>query len=937
MKCKYLIAFFLTTVCLVSCSSPKKKTISSKALFGGFENPPAEARPFVRWWWNGNHLSEKEIVRQLEVLHTVGIGGVEINPIAMPPGAKDIGTKSLVWLSEEWNRMLVFAAKEAKKKGMITDLIVGSGWPFGGEFVKSDETIKRLTSNKIQYSGGSIISENEESLYRKLQSIHSAQLLREKAESYELYFVRLVPIGITDVSQIIDLTGDFKNSKVLTYKVPPGHYELVYGFLEKSVREVMYGAPGAAGPVMNHYEKEITMAYLNRLRKISDDTGIPLKKLIRALFCDSIELAGANWTDGFEDLFFQTYNYRIEPYFPFVFYDPYQGYLLENYEKSFMDSVKRVRYDFHKLLVNVFLDNFTRVFHEFCTENGLQSRYQAYGTPFLMGIMDGNMIADIPESNNWVYSSEMQGEKWTWNQSKGTMIWNMYAASGGHLTGKKIISNEAMTNTQGVFKTSLDEIKQHDDMNFITGNNHTILHGYNYSPPEAGFPGWIRFGSYFNEKNTWWPYFSKWVEYNARLSYIFQNSSPVKNIAVLAPQGDVWSEGGLTRVKFHITPWYCHRLWEPLSQSGSSCDYISEKILQEGISKEGKFNYGPMSYQAIILTGIKSLEAETALALIEFVHHGGKLVIIGEMPMRSLSMVKADENDKIVKDSFLKLIFNNTEKVFALKSPQSEKDLQPLVAAILEKINIETDVKISKPDNGLYQIRKKAGEMDIYFFTNTKRYEAVSINAIFPTENKTPWVWNPEEGTRKVFQYGNNKNELSIELQPLQSLLLVFDPDKDGSPVENEKFPEGQRKETLYGTWNASFEHINGESFTRHFDTLTEFGTSIDAQLSTFAGTVNYSSTFTSDGTGLWLELGKVNKGVSEVFINGKSAGLNWYGRPLFKIKGLFVKGENLIEIKYTNVLSNYAMSLKGNETAAIWTNGFELIPSGLDGDVVIY
>ncbi len=46
-----------------------------------------------------------------------------------------------------------------------------------------------------------------------------------------------------------------------------------------------------------------------------------------------------------------------------------------------------------------------------------------------------------------------------------------------------------MTNTKGVFKTSLDEIKQHDDMNFITGINHSVLHGYNYSPVEAGFPG----------------------------------------------------------------------------------------------------------------------------------------------------------------------------------------------------------------------------------------------------------------------------------------------------------------------------------------------------------------------------------------------------------------------------------------------------------------
>lgn len=872
-------------------------------------------------------------------MHDAGFGGVEINPIELPPGATDIGTESLVWLSEEWNEMLIFAAREVKKRGMIADLIVGSGWPFGGEFVSDDETIQRMVSHKIPYSGGSIIRENEESLYKKMLSVRSEPLLREHAKSYEVYFVKLLPVKFTEVTQAVDLTELFMKNKELLYKVPPGNYELVYGILEKSVREVMHGAPGAAGPVMNHYEKEISLAYLNRLKKISEDTGIALKDLIRALFCDSIELAGANWTDGFEEIFFQAYQYRLEPYFPVVFYDAYHGYPEEKFDAAFHDEVKRVRYDFNKLLVKVFLDNFTTVFHDFCTENGMLSRYQAYGTPLLMGIMEGNMIADLPESNTWIYSAgmEMQGEQWTWNHAHGYMIWNLYAASGGHLTGKKIISNESMTNTRGVFKASLDEIKQSDDMNFICGNNHAVLHGYNYSPPEAGFPGWLRYGSYFSEQNTWWPYLPKWVDYNARLSYIFQQSSPVKNIAILAPQGDVWSEYGLIRSKFHTTPWYCHRLWEPISQSGSSCDYVSELIVREGSKADGKLSYGPMTYQAIILSGIESLEPETALALQDFVNVGGKLVIIGKMPMRSLSMLNADDNDKTVKDVFLKMIMNNPDKVFPLRSPQTEDELLPWVAEMLEKIKIETDVKISKPDDGLFQIRKLAGEIDIYFFTNTNRFASVSFDAVFPTNDKTPWVWNPEDGSRRVFSYLSNKNELNIELQPLQSLLLVFDPDKNGKPGNSVKLPAGNKLATIEGPWDVTFTHMNGQSFNRRFEKLSGFGTSGDPQLNTFAGTVSYSTTYTSDGKGEWIELGRVNKGVTEMYINGKKAGLNWYGRPIFSVKGLLVKGDNLLEIKYTTVLSNYVMSLKDNETAAIWTKGFEPISIGLDGEVAIY
>jgi len=178
---------------------------------------------------------------------------------------------------------------------------LGSGWPFGGEFLEEDETIQRIIVHKMPCSGGEKLDENLESLYHKAVSAltHSYGAAR----SYELVFIRLVPSGIQSTAEILDLTETFHKENRLELEVPSGKFELVYGILQRGNREVMHGAPGAAGPVMNHYEREITRAYLNRLNKISEDTGIPLSELIRALFCDSIELDGANWTDGFEELF----------------------------------------------------------------------------------------------------------------------------------------------------------------------------------------------------------------------------------------------------------------------------------------------------------------------------------------------------------------------------------------------------------------------------------------------------------------------------------------------------------------------------------------------------------------------------------------------------------------------------------------------------------
>ncbi len=919
---------------LFNCSQNSTKDKNTgQELFSGFQAPAAEARPFVRWWWNGNHLEKEEIARQLDVLHEAGIGGVEINPIAMPQEARDIGTQPLTWISKEWNEMVKFASLQAQKRGMIADLIVGSGWPFGGEFLSEDETIQRVIVHKIPCSGGMQINEDLESLYKK--AVAGLSRSHGTTGSHEMAFIRLVPEGIRSPSETIDLEGEYKNNQ-LNMKVPSGEFLLTYGILQRSNRTVMHGAPGASGPVMNHYEREITRDYLNRLNKISKDTGTPLSELIRALFCDSIELDGANWTDGFGDLFFKTYHYRLEPWFPFVFYDPYSGYPEENYAPEFADQLKRVRYDYNKLLVEAFLDNFTQEFQDFCTEKGLLCRYQAYGTPFLMGMTEGNMIADIPESNNWIYSADMDAEDWTWNQGHGYMIWNMYAAGGGHLTGKKIISNEAMTNTRGVFKASLEEIKQHDDMNFITGMNHSVLHGFNYSPTEAGFPGWVRYGTYFSEQNTWWPWFSRWADYNARLSWVFQNTQPVKSIAILAPEGDLWSNYGLTRHPFHTRPWYCHRLWEPLSQAGSSCDYIGQKIIREGTKKQGSLNYGPMKYQTIFLAGVQSLEAETARALLAFVENGGRVVAIDETPDRSLSFQDASENDAVVQEVFARMKNSHSDRFFAVSPPESEEQLLSWTLNLLDKINAPGDVQISAPDKNVYQIRKKAGNKEVWFFTNSGRANTASFKAVFPTGEKTPWVWNPENGTRSVFPFKNKKNELNITLQPLESLLLVFEPELEGTPPPPKEKKPGKKIMTVGGPWDVTFAHVNGETFKRNFEALEEFGTSPDPELNSFAGTVTYSASFTTNAAVKWLRPEKVNKGITEVSLNGKNVGLNWYGPALFNIENAVQKGKNFLEIKYTTVLSNYVMSMKNNPTAQKWTAGYKNIPAGLEGEIFL-
>lgn len=931
---------FVLVLIVSSCEKKGQKNTNNQDLYTKFQNPPAEARPFVRWWWNGNKVKKEELDRQLGSLKSVGFGGVEINPIAMPL-AFDKSEKSLVWMNDEWIDMVVYAAKKAKDLGLITDIIAGTGWPFGGEFLKDEETSQRMVTDKILYNSNSIIKVDEDNLinlYKKKYRKSRSQRHISKRTRYSLANLALVPVNCNNEDEIINLSGFLDKNKQLSYKIEkPGDYYLSYALIQQNFRDVTLGAPGGAGPVMDHYKKEMTLAYLNRLKKISERSGIPLNQLIRAIFCDSIEVSGANWTDDFNTLFFNAYGYQLKKWMPFIFYSAKGNYSNDKYTKGFSsefkERIKRVRYDYNKLLVEVFLKNFTQTYKDFCEANGVLCRYQAYGTPFLMGMLDGYMIPDIPESNNWIYSAEMKDSLWQWNQSHGYMTWNLYASAGGHLTNKKIVSSEVMTNTRGVFKTTLEEIKQHDDMNFITGINHSILHGYNYSPKSAPFPGWIRYGAYFSKQNTWWKHLNSWVDYNARLSTVFQNSQADKSIAIIGPTADIWGDKGLAREPFHIEPKYLHKIWEPISQLGYSCEYINQNVLAKAEIKNGEIAFGNMRYKLLLLASLQSIHPETAIAIQKFVTSGGKVVVVDELPKKSLHFKDSDKNDEKVKEIMENLLTKNPNAFIQVNQPKSVKNLLNWIKSFLEKSAITPDVMINNPSNKVYQIHQYTKDKEVYFFTNVHKFEVAKFKADFPVKEKYPYVWNPETGERKPFYYTNNANELEISLSPLESLLLVFE---DERPTENPLYDvtKIQKSKEIKGTWNLTGKRVDGKTFTWKMEKLIDFSKSEDKTQSSFGGEISYTITINNDGNYTYLDLGNVNGGVTELYINDVKIGKRWYGKAMYEIENHLKKGENKIEIKYTTVLANYCKSLN-NPLTNRWTRNYkDKVATGIAGPV---
>ena len=267
---------------------------------------------------------------------------------------------------------------------------------------------------------------------------------------------------------------------------------------------VINGAPGAAGSILNHMDKKAVRKYLDHMADTIQNRIGPLKNYVRAMFTDSMELEGSNWTGDFAEQFRLRRGYDLMPYLPFMMFKVGRlGDVLDyNYgaEKTpeFKAELQRVRFDFELTKAELLKERFTDTYTGWCKDLGVLSRAQAYGRGFFP--LESSMGYSIPEGESWTTNwlkhrlgEEMRDDEY--RAGRGYTMINKYVSSAAHLTGKRIVSAEEMTNTYLAFRATLELIKIGSDMSAVSGITHSVWHGFNYSPADAPFPrlGAIRF------------------------------------------------------------------------------------------------------------------------------------------------------------------------------------------------------------------------------------------------------------------------------------------------------------------------------------------------------------------------------------------------------------------------------------------------------------
>jgi len=895
-----------------------------------------DCRPWVRWWWNGDKVERDELLRELHLLHAAGIGGVEVNPIEFPTKRCDsLGKASLTWLSDAWLDMLDTVLREARNLGMGCDLIVGTGWPFGAEETPMEERAQVMLVYATQVDGSTVITKQQ-----IFDAVDPKVTEANPDRQFELVSLCLAPDTLRSLAEVVSVPIPAND----TITLPASQYSVLYALVRcTSFASVINGAPGGAGPIIDHMNATAVRHYLSHFQSRLEGRLGPMNRWLRAYFVDSMELEGSNWTDDFAAEFRRRNGYDLMPWLPFVLFPSGRLGEVSSYDygarksDDFRREVQRVRLDFERTKAELLYERFTTVFSDWCRAQGVLSRGQAYGRGFFP--LESSLVYDIPEGESWTtnYLRHRVGEEMPdsdYRRGRAYTMINKYVSSAAHQAGRRVVSCEEMTNTYRMFETTLELLKLGSDMSAFSGVTHSVWHGFNYSPPEAGFPGWVQYGSYLSGQNTWWPYFHLLNEYRARMSRVLQGLKMETPIAILAPTEQMWGEIGVQTEPFPVYPKgsgydITPLLWEAIHKNGSGADIVRADWLMDA-------DKGEPRYKAVFLPRMTHLDSAASRQLLDFAHRGGRVFCIGTHPM--------------VDEDFL-----------LLPEPDSNHYLE-WFSDVYRRHHLPRCVAIENPDRFLLHnaYRDSAGN-PAYLFCNAHLDAAVATMLRFPQEawqGRTAWIYNAATDEKQRMPLENGSTWLY--LPPAESLFILFEEnspaDTVGVPVWSPAYNEGQHYFSIPMQWHLTLHHAI-EGWTRDTVINTAPGSELcdlhETQFKDFSGTLVYTARFHLDSLNEdslqnvdytpesldCIDLGKVYD-ICELTVNGTPCGVKWYGeRSYCNLGGLLHAGDNIIEIKVTTTLNNYVHTLTGNGVVQhfVLKRNVPTTPAGLVGPVEFF
>jgi hypothetical protein len=842
----------LVTACFLGVSlgaiplRPVNAQTALEKLQANFAHPPEGAKPMVRWWWFGLAAEKPEIRRELEQMKADGIGGVELAFVY--PQVVDDPARGLVnepFLSGPMLENVSYAASEARRLGLRMDVTLGSGWPYGGPATTLTEAARCLRLAEVAVAPGATsvpavpLAEGE--------SVVSISLVEGEPKHWKASSDHLLAPG---------QNKDFPPSTA-------ARTALVF-IASHTGQQVKRAAVGAEGWVLDPFSQQAVATHLLAV-------GEPLLKAFGsappyAVFSDSLEAYGADWTPDLPAEFRRRRGYDLLPHLPELV-------------AGGTPEAERVRHDWGKTLTEMVDENYLSQINAWAFTHHTKFRSQTYGEPAVN--LSSQRLVDLAEG---------EGPHW---RAFSTLRW---ATSANHLFGNNVTSAETFTWLHSpAFRATPLDMKAEVDLHFLVGVNQIIGHGCPYSAPQVGEPGWSLYAAaVFNDHNPWHPVMPDVARYIERTSFLLRQGQPANQVALLLPTDDAWARfsPGKVSVTAEMDRLITPALMSSILSAGYNVDYIDADAIEK---------YG-IHHPVLVIPPTDRIPVETLLAIRRYVAGGGKVIAVGRIPT-------LDENGERAPDlvSLSRQIFDESKSTFV--------GTESALADALHKA-MPPDVKLDSANDEVGFIRRKLPDADIYFVANTANHP-VSVRATFATTHKFGQRWDADTGTAAY----SSTAATPLSLAAYESAIFVFsDEPSRVSPLPG----PGAQIADLSAGWKVTFTGINktisadvpadwtSDSATRFYS-----GEAVYERAFTL-GKVPDGATFLEAEGGTPVEKPATIKGpgmrawydppvreAAIVFINGHRVGSLWH--PPYRLAvGTFLKqGQNQVVIKVYNTAMN--------------------------------
>lgn len=843
-----------------------------------------EQRPWTRWWWLGSAVDAPELTRQLTALCQCGFGGVEISPIY---GAKGYEDRYLPFLSPQWLEMLAHTRRQAEQLDMGEDMILGSGWPYGGPWVTPENAAaKALFETFAPDAQG-----------RVEMSIAS----REVPEA------RLVTLmAFSAAGQVVDLTANVNEQRKLTWTAPPGEWTLEAIFQTGTGQRVKRSAPGGEGLVMDHFSARAVQQHLAQFERAFSSLKSEAKP--RALFNDSYEVYKANWSEDLLGAFHRRRGYDLRHHLPAL-----RGQGSE-------DRIRRVRYDYRRTLAEMLLDNFVQPWTAFAHRHSAMTRNQAHGSPG--NLIDLYATADIPETE--VFGTvcltaagiePLSAVPPEFNRP-GELFACRVASSAAHIAGKPLCSCESFTWLGEHFRVPLEHLRVELDMIFARGINHVLYQGIAYSPADAPWPGWLFYASTnAGSTNPFWRDLPAVNDYIARCQSFLQQGQIDNDVLLYMPIHDLWSSEAGTRDLLHFMSVHYTDDWLEknmpglaewarwLEKRGHGFDCISDKLLDEAVRVEGdRLVARGGSYKVLMVPPCHYLPPATLARMLKLARQGATVIFLTPMAedVPGLSNLDSERVD-------LKRLLGGMRE--SGKGRLLIGDLESTIA----QLSIPREVLA---DHGIEFIRRITDDGWVYFLANWSRQPFEGwVPLAVPARSAI--LFDPATARRGLgaMRTVNGQSQIYLQLDVGHSLILRAGREPaDGAPWPYWK-PAGDGQE-LPGPWHIEFLEggptLPAAGTVPSLSSWTTWTDNAEA-LQAFSGTARYSIRFDrpKGAADAWaLDLGQVLHS-ARVYVNGQEL-TTLYSRPFRAVLDAPLRDrDNELVIEVTNLMANRIADLE--------------------------